>query len=43
MSEKLKYQLRLTKPLVGGLIVAQMVRYDTDPAHSPHRRQGRNE
>jgi hypothetical protein len=31
------------KPLVGGPIVAQMVRYDTDPAHSPHRRRGRNE
>ena len=31
------------RPLVGGPIVAQMVRYDTDPAHSPHRRQGRNE
>ena len=23
------------KPLVGGLIVAQMFRYDTDPAHNP--------
>jgi hypothetical protein len=24
------------KPLVGGQIVAQMFRYDTDPAHNPH-------
>jgi hypothetical protein len=24
------------KPLVGGPIVAQMFRYDTDPAHNPH-------
>ena len=31
------------KPLVGGPIVAQMFRYDTNPAHSPHPRQGRNE
>ena len=31
------------KPLVGGPIVAQMFRYDTDPAHSPHQRQTRNE
>jgi hypothetical protein len=30
------------KPLVGGPIVAQMFRYDTDPAHSPHPPQGRN-
>jgi len=26
------------KPLVGGPIVAQMFRYDTNPAHSPHPR-----
>jgi hypothetical protein len=26
------------KPLVGGPIVAQMFRYDNDPAHSPHPR-----
>jgi hypothetical protein len=31
------------KPLVGGPIVAQMLRYDTDPAHSPHPPQGKNE
>jgi hypothetical protein len=31
------------KPLVGGPIVAQMFRYDTDPAHSPHPPQARNE
>ena len=31
------------KPLVGGLIVAQMVRYDTHPAHNPHPRQAKNE
>jgi hypothetical protein len=24
------------KPLVGGAIVAQMHKYDTDPAHNPH-------
>jgi hypothetical protein len=26
------------KPLVGGPIVAQIFRYDTNPAHSPHPR-----
>lgn len=26
---------RALKPLVGGLIVAQMFRYDTDPKHNP--------
>jgi hypothetical protein len=26
------------KPMVGGPIVAQMFRYDTNPAHSPHPR-----
>jgi hypothetical protein len=31
------------KPMVGGPIVAQMFRYDTDPAHSPHPRQAGNE
>jgi hypothetical protein len=31
------------KPLVGGPIVARMFRYDTDPAHSRHPRQARNE
>ena len=31
------------KPLVGGPIVAQMFRFDTDPAHSPHPRKGGNE
>jgi hypothetical protein len=31
------------KLLVGGPIVAQMVRYDTNPAHSPHPRQASNE
>src|SRR5262249_38260825 len=31
------------KPLVGGPIVAQMFRYDTDPAHSPHPRPFENE
>ena len=31
------------KPLVGGPIVAQMFRYDTDPVHSPHPPQARNE
>jgi hypothetical protein len=31
------------KPLVGGRFVAQMFRYDTDPAHSPHPPQARNE
>jgi hypothetical protein len=31
------------KPLVGGPIVAQMFRYDTNPAHSPHPPQARNE
>jgi hypothetical protein len=31
------------KPLVGGRIVAQMFRYDTDPAHSRHPPQARNE
>jgi hypothetical protein len=31
------------KPLVGGPIVAQMFRYDTDPAHSPHPPQAGNE
>jgi hypothetical protein len=31
------------KPLVGGPIVVQMFRYDTDPAHSPHPPQARNE
>jgi hypothetical protein len=30
------------KPLVGGPIVAQMFRYDTDPAHSPQPPHGRN-
>ena len=28
------------KPLVGGPIVAQMFRFDTDPAHSPHPPSG---
>jgi hypothetical protein len=31
------------KPLVGGRIVARMVRYDTNPARSPHPPQDRNE
>jgi hypothetical protein len=31
------------KPLVGGPIVARMFRYDTDPAHSRHPRQAKNE
>ena len=30
------------KPLVGGPIVVQMFRYDTDPAHNPHPRQAGN-
>jgi hypothetical protein len=30
-------------PLVGGPIVVQMFRYDTDPAHNPHPRQAKNE
>jgi hypothetical protein len=30
------------KPLVGGPIVAQMFRYDTNPAHNPHPPQARN-
>jgi hypothetical protein len=29
------------KPLVGGPIVAQMFRYDTDPVHNPHPPQAR--
>jgi hypothetical protein len=29
------------KPLVGGPIVAQMFRYDTDPAHNPQPPQGK--
>lgn len=28
------------KPLVGGAIVAQMFRYDTDPAHNPQPHHG---
>jgi hypothetical protein len=31
------------KPLVGGPIVAQMFRYDTDPSHSPHPHQAGSE
>jgi hypothetical protein len=31
------------KPLVGGPIVAQMFRFDTDPAHSPHPPQANND
>jgi hypothetical protein len=31
------------KPLVGGPIVAQMFRYDTNPAHNPQPRQARND
>jgi hypothetical protein len=31
------------KPLVGGPIVAQVFRFDTDPAHSPHPPQANNE
>jgi hypothetical protein len=31
------------KPLVGGPIVAQMFRYDTDPAHIPLPRQAKND
>ena len=31
------------KPLVGGQIVAQMFRFDTDPAHSPHPPQANKE
>jgi hypothetical protein len=31
------------KPLVGGTIVAQMFRYDTDPAHSPHPRKSEDQ
>ena len=30
------------KPLVGGEIVAQMFRYDTDPAHNPQPPRARN-
>jgi hypothetical protein len=30
------------KPLVGGPIVVQMFRYDTDPAHNPRPRQAGN-
>ena len=31
------------KPLVGGPIVAQMFRYDTDPAHNPQHQGMRNQ
>ncbi len=31
------------KPLVGGPIVAQMFRYDTNPVHSPHPRTSEDE
>ena len=34
---------RALKPLVGGPIVAQMFRYDTDPAHNPQPPQARND
>jgi hypothetical protein len=31
------------KPLVGGPIVAQMFRFNTDPAHNPQPPQARND